>query len=444
MRRALLVTPYWPPVNRVGVWRVLRTARYLKDYHWEPVICTPIPEQVYKDIPHLDAHCVAPDIEVIRPSAFVPSMAIARALGAPKRWMSSKKRSKSLSSLHKLTELLDRGSFKIIANLLPPDQFVEWGVQAAQELKGREELQIDVVWVTGGPFGFFVAGVLIAEALGKPLVLDYRDPWTTHREARTWWLSTPQSVLRMIEGWALKRASAVGYIHREALIANRAAFGQKSGARWSVIRNSFDPIDLGNLAPRSLSEEYGAPALVYAGNFYQERSAKGILETLVELDQLDPESREYPLTLHLFGQLDPPAMSVLREHALSESRLKLYPRHSADEIGAIMRGAEALLLVIGEGGGHQVALSGKLWDYLAAGRPILGLGPRVAAAKQLITDHNLGVWVDSCDREALLSTLKQISRDGLAQPSDQDLSGFHARHMSQAVAELLDHAYETV
>lgn len=108
-----------------------------------------------------------------------------------------------------------------------------------------------------------------------------------------------------------------------------------------------------------------------------------------------------------------------------------------------MRGADALLLVIGEGGGHQIALSGKLWDYLAAARPILGIGPRVAAAKKMIIDHQLGAWVDSTEPTELLSTLKQLSREGLSSPKEQDLSQFHARSMSKAVAELLDHAFKS-
>ena len=264
--------------------------------------------------------------------------------------------------LMQLMELIDRGSFRVVAELLLPDQFVEWGLQLVLQYK-RGKLKdlddIDVVWVTGGPFGFFVAGTLLANALNKPLVLDYRDPWTTHRPARTWWIAPPQSLFRQIEAWALSQASAVAYIHHEAMMANRAAFGQSTNALWSVIINSFDPIDLGDLPPRSLSIESKTPAIVYAGNFYNERSAVPIIRALQRLEQEDPQSQAYPVTLHLFGQLDRPAQELLKKQTLTASRLKLYPRRSAEEIGAIMKGAEALLLVIGESGGHQIALSGK-------------------------------------------------------------------------------------
>ena len=447
MPKVLMVTPYWPPVNKVGVWRALRTARYLPDYNWTPVICTPKPEQVYKYEPLLDSSCNTPPLEVIQPDTFIPSIATLRSFGRLKTLVEQRVSPKNTlyKPLRQITEWMDRGSFRLIAELLLPDQFVEWGIQLALQYR-RGQLQelkdIDVVWVTGGPFGFFVAGALLAEALNKPLVLDYRDPWTTHRPARTWWVAPPQSLFRKIEAWALAQASAVAYIHHEAMIANRAAFGQEPNSLWSVIINSFDPIDLGDLPPRSLSAESNAPAIVYAGNFYNERSAVPIIKALLRLEQEDPQGQSYPITLHLFGQLDRPAQDLLKQTPLTQHRLKLYARHSAEEIGAIMKSAEALLLVIGESGGHQVALSGKIWDYLAAGAPILGIGPRIASAKKMINQHQLGIWANSDNQDEIVRTLQQISMGKIKRPKAQALEQFHASKMSAKVAQLLNHAYQ--
>ena len=448
MPKVLMVTPYWPPLNKVGVWRVLRAARYLPDHGWTPVICTPRPEQVYKNPPLYDDSFHIPSVEVIQPHTLIPSMVSARALAKPRQWIDQldQKPSSSHSLLRKgltrLTQFLDQGSFRAIAEILPPDQFVEWGWQVARQLKRRRDLDdVDVIWTTGGPFGFFVAGVLIAQALNKPLVLDYRDPWTTHRQPRTWWIAPPQSVFRSIESWALSKASSVGYIHREALDANRAAFGQPEGALWSVIPNSFDPIDLGDLPPRFLSEECGAPALVYAGNFYEARSALPIIQGLIDLDQ-SPDGDLYPLTLHVFGQIDPPALTLLRDQPLPAHRLKCYARHSAAEIGSIMKGAEGLLLMIGNLHGHRSALSGKLWDYLAAGVPIMGVGPEGAAAQSFILEHQLGAWAHTDDRDGILRLLKAFSQGEVSMEPPEKLTMFHARHMSASMATLLQHAFD--
>ena len=130
----------------------------------------------------------------------------------------------------------------------------------------------------------------------------------------------------------------------------------------------------------------------------------------------------------------------MRDHPLPERRLKCYERHSAAEIGAIMRGADGLLLLIGDQHGHRMALSGKLWDYLAAGAPIIGIGPERAAAQSLILDHHLGVWANTDDREGILDIFKTLSRGELSRPQARDQSTFHARQMSASIAELLNHA----
>ena len=171
-----MVTPYWPPVNKVGVWRVIRTARYLPERGWTPIICTPRPEQVYKDPPLSDASFETPDYEVIRPDTWIPSVATIRGFAQPHTWV---KQLQALGlpqpisrALSRMTGLLDRGSTRIVAEILAPDQFVEWGVQAARQLKDRRD--VDVVWATGGPFGFFVADFRVADlALFFAVLADF-------------------------------------------------------------------------------------------------------------------------------------------------------------------------------------------------------------------------------------------------------------------------------
>ena len=46
-RKVLMMSPYWPPTNRIGLWRALRLARYLPEFNWTPVICTPRQEDIF-------------------------------------------------------------------------------------------------------------------------------------------------------------------------------------------------------------------------------------------------------------------------------------------------------------------------------------------------------------------------------------------------------------
>jgi hypothetical protein len=59
-KRVLVVTPYWPPVNRVGVWRPLRVCRYLHEWGWTPIVCSPDPQDVFQYMPTLDSSFQVP------------------------------------------------------------------------------------------------------------------------------------------------------------------------------------------------------------------------------------------------------------------------------------------------------------------------------------------------------------------------------------------------
>ena len=421
-RRVLILTPYWPPVNRVGLWRPLRVSRYLNEFGWTPVICTPQPKEIFHYLPLKDESLSIPDFLIYRPSTLIPSMRLSRGVG---------QLSDQLGLPQNVTALINKMSNRFIKGALLPDQFVEWGAEVALQIRrglAPELKGINCVWATGGPFGNLIAGALIASALKCPLALDYRDPWTTHRPPRPRLFDAPQWALRTLEAWVLGRARGVSLINEETYTSLKAAFGRPRGAYWSVVPNGFDPLDLGDEEERSTS----IPNLLYAGNLYQSRSLMPVIEAIERLDDRAPQVR-----VEVFGQIDRRAQEYLDEHPLPAHRFRQYGRVGAREIGARLRGARALLLVIGSD--YKPALSAKIFDYLAAGRPIIGIGPRGAAAQTLIETHRLGRWIDEEHIEELSEVLLDIAHDRLPRPIAEDVSSLHARRMSEQIATLLDH-----
>lgn len=438
-RKVLMMSPYWPPTNRIGLWRALRLARYLPDHNWTPVICTPRQEDIFHFSLNKSEFSHIPNVEVIRPKTFIPSIKMSQSLTTWKH-LNLFKSIKNLDqnhqvdsstssywshSIQKLCAMGEKLGNRLIKDALLPDQFVEWGLYMAWWLKDRQD--IDLVWATGGPFGNLVAGALVAQALNVPLVLDYRDPWTTHRIKRWSPLSAPQFALRMVEAWALSKAQGVSYVNEDTYFSNRAYFGQQKESIWRVIPNAFDPIDLGSLPP--IHSKY--INLLHAGNFYGDRSLLPCLSAL----------RNVPLTsslrIELFGSLDQASHAAIKKSPLPVDRLMHMPRCGAKEIGARMKGADALLLVIG--GPHAKALSGKIFDYIAAGRPIIGVGPKVALARTIIEEYQLGVWVDHHDSQQMTHVFKHLSQGNLRYNPPKKLSQLHAKTTTQAHAHLFEH-----
>lgn len=434
-RRALLITPYWPPASSVGVWRVVRLCRYAREHGWEPIVCAPRPADVYVT-PQLGGdEGAAPAVRLCRPPARLTSLTLARAFAAPEALWARRVGRAGVG--FKALSLLNRGARRVILDALLPDQFAEWGravTPAVRAWLAREGIEVDVVWGTGGPFGVFSAARELARALRKPLALDYRDPWTTARPPRRGPLAAPQRALVALEAAALAEARAVSFINTEALAAAERAFGRPPGALWRVVPNSADPLDLGDAPPRPLAPPPppGAPApltLLHAGNFMDGRSCLPLAERLRALPD------DLPATLYVLGQLDAAAAAALARDPLPPARFERRPPVPPREVAGYMRGASALVLVIGAA--HREALSGKLYDYLAAGRPIIGFGPPDAAARALLEESGAGVWVDEGDPDGLTRALRRLARGELPALSPHALAPFHARAMSGALCELL-------
>jgi glycosyltransferase involved in cell wall biosynthesis len=75
----------------------------------------------------------------------------------------------------------------------------------------------------------------------------------------------------------------------------------------------------------------------------------------------------------------------------------------------LQRDSDALLLLIPEAGGRgRGVLSGKVFEYLAAERPILAAVPRDGAAAELIEETGAGIATPPDDVPALRAALEDL------------------------------------
>lgn len=412
MKRVLMITGCWPPTTRVGARRVVRLARRLPALGWTPVVLTIDESEAYAEPRAIDHSLVAPPVEVHRVSATYPSIRLERRLlSFAKRWPKVTKVAKVLMRDWRL-----------------PDQFVEWTLAAVQKAKTLGHF--DAVWVTGAPFGMFVPGVAVARALGRPVIFDFRDPWTPDLPDRTHPLGIPNRVRVAQERLLLRQADAVVYVNLDMYNRYEAIFGRRHDVPWAVIPNGFDPED----APIGEPISDARPVLLYAGVCYASRSMRPIFEALAEGFGPGDDG----LLLRIFGTLDPAAEAYLKANPLP-GRVELNGRIPSGEVFRHMRGADALLLLIGDT--HRTALSAKVFDYLLAARPMLGTGPEGSTAGELINTCGVGQWIDGglAGRADLIAALRQVEARALPyNPVADAIRRYSADGMATATARLLD------
>ncbi len=274
---------------------------------------------------------------------------------------------------------------KLVRPLLAPLGFeIFWvgrAVRAARALAA--DAPRGVVITTMPPPAALIAGARIARELGWPLLFDYRDPWSGY-EWPTWrqgrfsqWLS------RRVETHYLKQSSA-RILNTPAMRDwFERSFPAIPKARNFVIPNGFDPVTVMAQPPPA----NGVLEIVHAGVVYAGRSLLPALRAAAKVATRHPEREIRVIT---YGEL--PAAEISEIHAAGlQSFLEVRPRVPRTTVFAHLQRAHVLLAVVGDHMTYSTPY--KVYDYMAAGRPILALAPEGAALHSLIVESGAGISV---------------------------------------------------
>lgn len=269
----------------------------------------------------------------------------------------------------------------------------------ARALSIGRDLSPGVVIATSPPQAALIAGARIARALHWPLILDYRDPWSGYdwplwRRGRI-----AQAFARRIES-GLVRRSAVRVLNTQAMRESfEKFFPFTNSAQNFVIPNGFDARHADRSAPAPAESRID---IVHAGEIFTGRSLVPVLTAMRQLAARHP-GRELLLTT--YGDLPAPEVARIREAGLSEL-VRVLPRVPLAELAPVLQRAHALLAVVGD---HMLySTPYKVYDYMAAGRPILGLAPRGAALFELLAESGAGVTLEPADVAGIEHALEKM------------------------------------
>jgi glycosyltransferase involved in cell wall biosynthesis len=367
--RVLLVTMYFPPAGGGGVARALKLATHLPELGIETHVLAPDdPKWLHRD----DELDVPPNATVHR----------ARYVGPRGRLPAEE--------LHGLTgaERTLRQAALFARRLLMPDEFVSWGLTAIPAARRivRDE-KIDVLVTTSPPASVNLIGASVKQATGVAWVADLRDSIAANPDRRV-----DRLAVRVKErGQALVARLVAG--HADAIVAVSDAIAQEMrdlGAdRIEMIPNGCDFEDFEGLEYRR-GDRF---RITHTGSFFGHRDPRPFLSALARSEEdvvarfvggLRTVDREWAEGLELGDRLE---------------EIPHVPRRSA--LG-LQRDSDALLLLLPEAGGRGRSVpSGKIFEYLAAERPILAAVPPDGVAAELVRRADAGVVVPPDDVAAL-------------------------------------------
>ncbi len=426
-RRVLIITYYWPPSGGAGVQRWLKFAKYLSEFGWEPVIYTP----ENPEVPVLDASLlkdVDPDVKVIKTKVWEPYQYYKKLLrldkneGISSSFVSTSKKPKRLEGL----AVWIRGNFFI------PDARRFWINPSIKYLtRYLRENPVDAIVSTGPPHSMHLIAHKLQQKLGIPWLADFRDPWTNidfyHQLKLT---HAADRRHHRLEKLVLTKADEVVVISD----GMKKDFERMVERSYRVITNGYDTDDLTAENPKP-DHKF---SIAHIGTLAESRNPENLWGILDELVQKYETFAEV-LRIKLIGKVDYHVNESLRRHGL-ESYVVSLPYLDHDQVVAQQQRAQVLLLLINNTPNASMILTGKLFEYMAARRPILCIGPTEGDAAKILQETGCGETFDFEDRDHLKKQVltlfdRFVQNQNLCTHSD--ISKYSRRELTAELAKVL-------
>ncbi len=394
--RLLVITYYWPPSGGAGVQRCLKFVKHLPAFGVEPTVITVDPAQA--TYPVLDPSLLAevpPTVRVIRTGTTEPFGSYQKLTGraVPYGGFANEGTPTATQQLLRFV----RG------NLFLPDPRRGWNrhaLRAVAALLAAGET-FDAVLTSSPPHSTQLIGLELKKRYDLRWLADLRDPWADiyyakdlHRTALATWLDT------RYERQVLTQADAVLVTSPET---KRLFLGKNPSlpaAKFHVLPNGYDEADF-----RQTSQPpTDCLRITHTGTITELYHLEELLQALAACAHQHPD---VPLRLRFVGEVSARLRQQITTAGLAgiTEFLAFVPHH---ESVTFLLQASVLLMAIPDVPRNFGILPGKVFEYLAANKPILCVGPVGSDADNLLQECGAGQALPYAGYALMLETLERL------------------------------------
>lgn len=434
MKRVLIITYYWPPTGGSGVQRWVKFAKYLPSEGWQPVIYTPEnPEQLAVDT-SLEAEIPA-EAEIIKTRITEPYELY-------KKFLRKSGHSKEAVEVNPVNaqnkSFLQKAAMWVRGNLFRPDPRCMWIGPSVKFLKKYlAEHPVDLIVSTGPPQSMHLIGRRLARETGLPWIADFRDPWTKI------FYFKHLSMTRATEKWhhrmekkVLDEASAVVAV--SPLV--QQDFQAMTQTPVELITNGFDECDF---ASERCMEADGGPGrefvITHTGLFAADGNPTVLWDVLAAKAGKDANFRK-ALKIKLIGKTDEQIIKAMKDAGLEEKLIDMGYQPHAKAVEE-QRKASLLILPLRKEPEYKAVLPGKLFEYLASWRPVLGIGQTDGAMSMILNTTKTGIVLDWEDRASVARFIDlcwENHLEGRLTVEDADISMFTRKNLTHRMVQLFE------
>jgi glycosyltransferase involved in cell wall biosynthesis len=420
MKKALIITYYWPPAGGSGVQRWLKFVKYFRYFGIEPVIYT-VENPNYPIVDASMVQDIPKGIEILTQPIWEPNNLFA---------FFGKKKTESAGFLNPNPSLFGKTLQYIRANYFIPDARKFWVKTSTNYLKEYlKSHKIDVVITTGPPHSMHLIGLNLKKELNIKWIADFRDPWTEI----DYFQQLPLTKMAIkkhqsLEKEVLKNADAV-------LVVGKTMGEKFSNFNRNVvtITNGFDEVITDSIV--ELDSKF---TVTHIGLMNADRNPKILWEVLSEIIS---ENIEFAtdFELKLIGKADASVIDDISKHQLSKN-VQVIDYVAHDKVVEFQKKSQVLLLIVNNVASAKGIITGKIFEYLMAKRPILAIAPINGDVSEIINETNSGTVIDFDDKiglkKAILELYAKFKLGNLTVES-KNITQFHRKELTKRVSELI-------
>ncbi len=382
LKRILIITYYWPPSGGSGVLRWVKTAKYLHRLGYDPVIYT----ADNADYPATDnsiGYDLPKSMEVIKTPIWEPYTLY-------RKFTSKRKEEKFNQGGFISTSAGSPGKEKVAlwirSNLFIPDARRFWVKPSVRFLKKYlASNPVKAIITTGPPHSLHLIGMHLKRSLGIPWISDFRDPWTKIYYYPNLPLSAPANALHhKLEKKVLKRSDRVITVGK-TIAKELESISQR---KIEVVENGFDLEETPAIKPTN-NKKF---RIVHTGNISRNKNQHFLWKAISRLLYHYPELKN-DLEIVQAGAIDHNELQFFKEINIT-SFITKYDYLPNNKVLELQQTASVLLLMISNTKYSKGILTGKLFEYLAASKPVLAIAPLDSDLASVINQCDAGTVVD--------------------------------------------------
>ena len=432
MKKVLIITYYWVPSGGSGVQRWVKFVKYFRDFGWEPIIFAPenadypvIDDSFKTDVPE--------NITVVRHPIFEPYKLYRRFTGKKNKVIQTG----FVSDTHRKSRK-ERLSGWLRGNLFIPDPRICWVCSSRKFLKRYlRNNPVDLIITTGPPHSVHLIGRSLKKIFTNlPWIADFRDPWTSvyyYKDLQTGKIAN--ALHHRMEKSIIEKADMV------LVVSNRMKQEYQSFKHRSieVIPNGFDEEDFQETETSDDTDPHFV--ITHTGLLTAGQNPNILWKILRELSKEYTEFKQ-DLKIRLVGNADASVLESIRLNSLQDN-VEIIPYVPHSEAIQFQQKSTILLLCLIENPDTKCIVTGKLFEYMQSGRPIVSIGyPDGDAAKiiaQTRTGDTFGFYDGQLLKKRILTHYQAHQAGTLNLEADKKtIAQYSRKNLTKKLSRLMD------